>query len=98
MAGFAAAHYWSSSSYSWLSEMALKSRWQREAVNNSAPAEMIMVDKLMKKLVEWVLGKRARTGPLRLGDNCGIAKSQILPSLVSDVKMLLHTSRLSVAD
>jgi len=35
-------------------------------VNNSAVLEMIVVDKLMKLLVEWVLGKRARTGPLRM--------------------------------
>jgi hypothetical protein len=38
-----------------------------EAVNNSAAREMIVVDKLRKLLVEWVLGKRARTGPLRMG-------------------------------
>jgi hypothetical protein len=37
-----------------------------EGVNNSAPAKRIVVDKLMKELVELVLGKRARTGPLRM--------------------------------
>jgi len=79
-AGFAAAPYWSSSSYSWPSGRALKSRWQSEAVNNSAALEMIMVDKLMKKLVQLALGKRARTGPLRI---CSADRSTIVTILSS---------------
>ena len=37
-----------------------------EAVNNSAALETILVDKVMKLFVQWLLGKRARTGPLRM--------------------------------
>src|SRR6266481_3787738 len=51
-----------------------------EAVNNSAAAERIMVDKLMELLVEWVLGKRARTGPLRI---CSADRSTIITILSS---------------
>jgi len=61
----AASHYWPSSSYSWPSGTVLKVR-RSEAVNNSAPWEMILVDKGMKKLVQWLAEKRARTGPLRM--------------------------------
>ena len=61
----ASSNYWSSSSYSWRSGTDLEMR-RSEAVNNSAAVERIMVDKLMKLLVELVLGKRARTGPLRM--------------------------------
>ncbi len=45
LAGFPAAHYWSSISYSWPSGTSLKIG-RSEAVNNSAAAERIMVDKL----------------------------------------------------
>ena len=53
-----------------------------EAVNNSAAAlEVIMVDKSMKLLVEWVFaGKRARTGPLRI---CIADRSTIITILSS---------------
>ena len=79
LAGFAAAHYWSSSSYSWPSGRALEMR-QSEAVNNSAALEMILVDKVMKKLLQWFLGKKARTGPLRM---CIADRSTILTILSS---------------
>jgi hypothetical protein len=75
----AASHYWSSSSYSWPSRAGLKIR-RGEAVNNSAAVEMIMADKLMKLLVELVLGKRARTGPLRI---CIADRSTIITILSS---------------
>jgi hypothetical protein len=75
----ATAHYWSSSSYSWLSGTGLKMR-PSEGVNNSAAMELIMVDKLMKELVELVLGKRARTGPLRI---CIADRSTIITILSS---------------
>ena len=75
----AASHYWSSSSYSWPSRAGLKIR-RREAVNDSAAVEMIMADKLMKLLVELVLGKRARTGPLRI---CIADRSTIITILSS---------------
>ncbi len=51
-----------------------------EAVNNSAPWEMILVDKGMKKLVQWLAEKRARTGPLRM---CIADRSTILTILSS---------------
>jgi hypothetical protein len=51
-----------------------------EAVNNSAAAERIMVDKWMKLLVEWAWGKRARTGPLRI---CIADRSTIVTILSS---------------
>jgi hypothetical protein len=60
-----ASPYWSSSSYSWPSGTGLKMRGS-EAVNNSAALEVILVDKVMKLLVQLLLGKRARTGPLRM--------------------------------
>lgn len=75
----ASSHYWLSSSYSWPSRAGLKIR-RREAVNNSAAVEMIMADKLMKLLVELVLGKRARTGPLRI---CIADRSTIITILSS---------------
>jgi hypothetical protein len=78
-ARFAASPYWSSSSYSWPSGTGFK-EWPSEAVNNSAVLEMIVVDKLMKLLVEWVLGKRARTGPLRM---CIADRSTIVTILSS---------------
>jgi hypothetical protein len=53
---------------------------RREAVNNSAAAQRILVDKLMKLLVELVLGKRARTGPLRI---CIADRSTIVTILSS---------------
>ncbi len=53
---------------------------QSEAVNNSAALKMIVVDKLRKLLVEWVLGKRARTGPLRM---CIADRSTIITILSS---------------
>ena len=49
-------------------------------MNNSAALEIILVDKLRKLLVEWVLGKRARTGPLRM---CIADRSTILTILSS---------------
>ena len=78
----AASHYWSSSSYSWPSRAGLKIR-RREALNNSAAVEMIMADKLMKLLVELVLGKRARTGPLRI---CIADRSTIITILSSGAR------------
>jgi hypothetical protein len=75
----ASSHYWLSSSYSWPSRAGLKIR-RREAVNNSAAVEMIMADKLMKLLVELVLGKRARTGLLRI---CIADRSTIITILSS---------------
>src|SRR6266513_2704475 len=75
----AGAIYWSSSSYSWPSGTGVKMR-RSEAVNNSAAAERIMVDKLMELLVEWVWGKRARTGPLRI---CSADRSTIVTILSS---------------
>src|SRR5437899_1516226 len=77
---FAPSLYWSSSSYSWSSGRALKSLGRSEAVNNSAALEMIGVDKLMKEPVELVLGKRARTGPLRI---CIADRSTIITILSS---------------
>ena len=53
---------------------------RREAVNNSGAAQRILVDKLMKLLVELVLGKRARTGPLRI---CIADRSTIVTILSS---------------
>jgi len=53
---------------------------QSEAVNNSAALEMILVDKGMKKLVQWLRGKRTRTGPLRM---CIADRSTILTILSS---------------
>ena len=76
---FAPSHYWPSSSYSWPSGTVLKV-WRSEAVNNSAPWEMILVDKGMKKLVQWLAEKRARTGPLRM---CIADRSTILTILSS---------------
>jgi hypothetical protein len=49
-------------------------------VNNSALLGRILVDKVMRKLVQWVLGKRARTGPLRI---CSADRSTILTILSS---------------
>ena len=80
MGPLASSIYWSSSSYSWSSGLALKSLGRSEAVNNSAALEMIGVDKLMKKLVELVLGRRARTGPLRI---CIADRSTIVTILSS---------------
>ena len=77
--GWAASLYWSSSSFSWPSGTSFK-WWRSEAVNNSAVLAMIVVDKLRKLLVEWVLGKRARTGPLRM---CIADRSTILTILSS---------------
>ena len=71
--------YWSSSSYSWPSGTGVKMR-RSEVVNNSAAAERIMVDKLMELLVEWVWGKMARTGPLRI---CSADRSTIITILSS---------------
>ena len=51
-----------------------------EAVNNSAALETILVDKVMKLFVQWLLGKRARTGPLRM---CIADRSTILTILSS---------------
>ena len=53
---------------------------QSEAVNNSAALEMILVDKGMKKLVQWLWGERTRTGPLRM---CIADRSTILTILSS---------------
>jgi hypothetical protein len=76
----AAAHYWSSSSYSWPSGRGLDSPQAGEAVNNSAALEMILVDNWTKKLVQWLWGKRTRTGPLRI---CSADRSTILTILSS---------------
>ena len=46
---------------------------------------MIMADKLMKLLVELVLGKRARTGPLRI---CIADRSTIITILSSGAGVL----------
>ena len=51
-----------------------------EAVNNSAALETILVDKVMKLFVQWLLGKRARTGPLRM---CIADRSTIITILSS---------------
>ena len=53
---------------------------QSEAVNNSAAWEMILVDQGMKKPVQWLWGKRTRTGPLRM---CIADRSTILTILSS---------------
>jgi hypothetical protein len=74
-----ASRYWSSSSYSWLSGTGVKMQ-RSEAVNNSAASQRIVVDKLMKKLVELGLGKTARTGPLRI---CIADRSTIVTILSS---------------
>ena len=76
----AGSHYWSSSSYSWTSERGLEGPQSGEAVNNSAAVEIILVDKGMKKLVQWLRGKRTRTGPLRM---CIADRSTILTILSS---------------